>query len=326
MASTPAPLAEKLKSDYPEVQEATAFSDIGKRLFQYQEKSFEEGNGFHVDPSFFELFDFPVLKGSLQSFFSSTHAIILTKEMAHKYFGEENPVGKVINIDRSQDFVAAGVVENPPANSHIKFNFFLPMANLHSHRDLSTWWNSLMYTYILLGEKADPNSLEQKIGSLLVDNIGNPEWQARLLLQPLTDIHLYSNFKFNSDFADTGNIQSIYLFGAIGLIIILISCINFVNISTVRSFRRNKEIGVRKVMGATRIQLIWQLLGESMIFAFISTVLALAIAQLCMPYFADLSGLPLSLDLLQPEHLVILLLAFMFTIGLLAGIYPAVYL
>lgn len=326
MASTPAPLAEKLRTDYPEVREVTAFSSTGKRLFQYQEKSFEEGNGFHVDSSFFKLFDFPVLKGSLQSFFSSTRTILLTQKMAQKYFGEENPVGKVINIDRSQDFIVAGVVENPPSNSHMKFNFLLPMADLRSHRDLSTWWNNLMYTYILLGETADPNSFEQKIGSLLGDNMGSPEWQPGLYLQPLTEIHLYSNFNFSTDVFDTGNPQSIYLFGAIGLIIILISCTNFVNLSTARSFRRNKEIGVRKVMGASRNQLTWQLLGESMLFAFISTALALAVAQLCIPYFADLSGLPLSLDLLKPEHLVILLLAFMFTIGLLAGIYPALYL
>ncbi|MDR8393446.1 ABC transporter permease [Aliifodinibius sp. S!AR15-10] len=327
VASTPAPLAEKLRTDYPDVREVTAFSRIfSKRLFQYQDNSFEEGYGYHVDSSFFKLFDFPVLNGSLQSFFSSTQTILLTKKMAQKYFGEGDPVGKVINIDRRQDFVVAAVVENPPANSHLNFNFLLPMANLHAHRDFSNWGNNWMYTYILLGETVNPNSFEQKIGGLLSDNIGSPEWQPRLYLQPLTDIHLYSNFDFNTDFADTGNPHSIYLFGAIGLIIILISCINFVNLSTARSFQRNKEIGVRKVMGASRTQLIWQLAGESMLFAFISTALALAVAQVCMPYFAGLSGIPLSLDLLKPEHLVILLLAFMFTIGLLAGIYPALYL
>lgn len=326
MASTPAPLAEMLRSDYPEVLEATAFSGTRKHLFQYQDEIFEEGNGFYVDTSFFDLLDFPVLNGSLQSFFSSTQTILLTREMAQKYFGEENPVGKVINIDRNRDFVVAGVIENTPTNSHIKFNFLLPIENLRSQHDLSIWWNNLMYTYILLGETADPNSFEQKIGSILDDNMGNPEWQPRLYLQPLKDIHLYSNFRFNTGAFDTGNPQSIYLFGAIGLIIILISCINFVNLSTARLFQRNKEIGVRKVMGASRTQLIWQLLGESMLFAFISTALALAIAQISIPYFAGLSGLPLSLDLLMPEQLVILLLSFFITIGILAGIYPALHL
>lgn len=327
VAITPAPLIETLKTNYPDVQEGTGFSiTFNKRLFQYQDKNFEEEGGLYVDASFFKLFPFSVKKGSLQTFFISTNAILLTENMAYKYFGKDNPIGKIIKLDRGSDFVVAAVLENLPENWHMKFNFLLPMENLRSHRDFNAWGSNWMYTYILLKETADASVFEAKIETLLSDNINNPDWQPRLYLQSLTDIHLRSDFDFNTDFADTSNLQSIYLFGAIGLIIILISCINFINLTTARSFQRSKEIGIRKVVGASRKQLIYQFMGESLLYALISTVLAITLAQLLIPYFADLSGLPLTLNLLGTKNLIFLLLAILLTTGLLAGIYPALFL
>lgn len=246
--------------------------------------------------------------------------------MATKYFGDDDPINKTISIDRQKDFVVRGVVENPPKNSHLKFNYLLPMQNLRSQRNFTAWGSNRMYTYILLDNKADAEIFEHKISQVLSDEIANPNWQPRLYLQSLADIHLYSDFDFNTDFAETGNLQSMYLFGAIGLIILLISCINFINLSTARSFQRSKEIGVRKVMGAGRRQLICQFIGESLLFTFISIVFAIALTQICIPYIANLSGLPLSLDLLKTEYLVGLSVAILLITGFFAGIYPAFFM
>ncbi len=327
VASTPSPLSEVLKTDYAGVEEVTSFTRIfNKRLFQYQDKRFEEDGGFHVDAAFFKLFPFAVKEGSLQTFFTSTNTVLFTEDIANKYFGKENPVGKIIKLNRNEDFVVAAVLENPPENAHIKFDFLLPMENLRAHRDFDAWGSNWMYTYILLKEDANASAFEANIETLLSDHINDPEWQPRLYLQALTDIHLHSNFDFNTDFADTSSLQSIYLFGAIGLIIILISCINFINLTTARSFQRSKEIGVRKVVGASRKQLIYQFMGESLWYALIAAVLALTFAQWLMPYFADLSGLPLSLDLMGTTNLLFLLLAILLVTGLLAGIYPSLFL
>ena len=327
VAYNPPPLIAALKTDYPAVQEVTGFSKIfSKRLFQYQDKSFEEEGGFYVDTTFFTLFPFVVKQGSLQPFFTTTNTLLLTEDIAYKYFGEDDPIGKTINLNRDQDFVVAAILENPPVNSHIKFNFLLPMESLRTHRDFDNWGGNWVYTYILLQETADAEAFESTIETLVSDNIDNPNWQPKLYLQALEDIHLRSNFDFNTDFADTSNLQSIYLFGAIGLIIILISCINFINLSTARSFQRSKEIGIRKVVGASRKQLIFQFLGESLLFALIAAILAVTLSQLAIPYFARLSGSPLALTLLGVENLLFLLLAILIITGLLAGMYPALFL
>jgi len=327
VASTPAPLSDALKTNYPEVQEVTTFTRIfNKRLFQYRNISFEEEDGFHADPAFFKIFSFSLLNGSVQTFFATNNTILLTENMAQKYFGEENPVGKVITLDRTQDFVVAAVMKNLPGNSHIKFDFLLPMGNLSSYADFASWGNNWVYTYILLKETADANVFETKIKNLLSDHIGEPEWQPKLYLQSLKDIHLHSDFDFNTDFAETGNLQSIYLFGAIGLIILLISGINFINLTTARSFQRNKETGIRKVAGANRKQLIYQFMGESLLYILISTALAIGLARLVIPWFADLSGLPFAFDLPGTNKLIGLLLGILLIAGLLTGIYPALFL
>jgi len=327
VAYNPPPLVAALKTDFPAVQKVTGFSKIfSKRLFQYQDKSFEEEKGFYVDTTFFSLFPFTVKQGSLQPFFTTTNALLLTEDMAYKYFGEDDPIGKTISLDRDQEFMVAAMLENPPENSHIKFNFLLPMENLRSHRDFDSWGGNWVYTYVLLEETTDADAFESAIETLLSDNIDNPNWQPKLYLQALTDIHLHSNFDFNTDFADTGSLQSIYLFGAIGLIIILISCINFINLSTAQSFQRSKEIGIRKVVGASRKQLVYQFMGESLLFVLIATVLAITLCQLAIPYFANLSGLPLALTLLGTKNLLVLLSAILLIAGLLAGMYPALFL
>ncbi|MEQ9440958.1 MAG: ABC transporter permease [Cyclobacteriaceae bacterium] len=327
VAYNPPPLVAALKTDYPAVREVTGFAKIfTKQLFQYQDKSFEEADGFYVDTTFFTFFPFAVKQGSLQPFFTSNNALLLTEDMAYKYFGEDDPIGKTINLDRGQDFAVAAVLEKPPKNSHIKFNYLLPMESLRAHRDFDSWAGNWVNTYVLLQETADAHAFETSIQTLLSDNIDNPNWQPRLYLQALTDIHLRSNFDFNTDFADTSSLQSIYLFGAIGLIIMLISCINFINLSTARSFQRSKEIGIRKVVGASRRQLVYQFMGESLLFTLIATALAITITQLVISYFARLSGSPLALSLLGTENLLFLLLAILIITGLLAGMYPALFL
>lgn len=327
VASTPAPLSEALKLNYPEVKETTTFSRIfSKQLFHYSDKSFEEGNGFHIDSSFFNFFNFPVLKGSLKEFFTASNSILLNEAMAHKYFGDEDPIGKMITINNNQNYVVAAIVEDPPSNSHFKFDFLLPMRNLRSYRDFSSWGNNWVYTYVLLNNESDYHTFESKIRDLLSDNIGNSDWQPKLYLQPLRKIHLHSDFDFNTDFADTGSLQGIYLFGAIGFIILLISCINFVNLTIAQSFQRNKETGIRKVSGANRKQLILRFLGEILIFIPISAMFAILLTWLLLPYFSNLSGLLFAFELTGAKYLLGLIFAILLVAGLLTGIFPSLFL
>lgn len=329
VASTPPALGPHLLRNYPEVEATTAFSRVfNQQLVQYDDKSFEEFGGFHIDSAFFDFFPFALSAGSIKGFFTSTDRILISENMATRFFGNEDPVGKTIRMDRSQDLVVAGVVANPPVNSHIKYNYFLPMANLATYRNFNDWGANWMYTYIRLKDGTDPAILQSKIENILIDQLGQKgkDFQEKLYLQPLTRIHLFSNFDFRTDFADTASAQQVYLFAVIGLVILLISCFNFINLTTAHSFQRGREVGVRKVTGATRSQLVRQFSFETLFLALVAAMVALLLAGLTLPYFADLSGLPLKLNLVGTGMLALLLATILIMTSLLAGIYPALFL
>ncbi|MDN5204733.1 ABC transporter permease [Fulvivirgaceae bacterium BMA10] len=327
VASTPPALINDLRSNYPQVELATSFArTFNARLFQYKNKSFEEKKGFYIDSSFFEMFPLSIAQGSTSSFFNNPNSIIITKELARKYFGTQNPIGKVVKMDRQKDLVVRAVLKELPANIHIDFNFLLPISSLRSHRNFDEWGHNWLYTYILLDEKANPETFEGKISDLLTINIGNPNWEPRLYIQPLEDIYLYSNFSFNTDFAKHGSLQNIYLFGIVGLVILIIACINFINLTTAKSFERSKEVGVRKIVGASRKQLIYQFIGESLLYAVLSTALALSLAQFALPHISNFSGVELSVQQLGSKEIIAMSFSIVVIIGTLAGIYPSLLL
>jgi putative ABC transport system permease protein len=315
-AVTPIPLAPVLKDEFPEIVDAVRFRPYST-LIGKDEKKFNE-RGAYVDPSFLTTFDFPLKDGAAKTAFTDPFSIIITEAMAEKYFGEENPIGKTLKINNEFDCKIAGVLRNIPRNSHIRFDFLLPFdIFLKKDRDLDNWERFHLATYVQLHENVQINEIEAKITGLL--NEHNPENDINLHLQPLTRIHLYN---LNGG----GSIEYVYIFSAIAIFILLIACINFMNLTTARSSTRIKEIGVRKVTGAVKGDFVRQFMGESILLSLVSFIIAINIVYLILPTFNHIAGKMLSLNLTENTNLNFGLLGILFFTSILAGSYPTFYL
>ena len=326
-ATTPAPLAQALKEDIPEISNSARFDPAGQMTVAYDKKVFYENNVAYADPSYFELFTFPLTKGDPRTALSNPNSIVLTENMAHKYFGAEDAVGKTLRINNQYDFLVTGVMKNIPLNSHLQFDFLIPFIRIkeiqgrgqETHVD---WHNTAFYTYVLLEKNIPYQRVSEKISDYLKKHI--PESTSSLYLQPLKRIHLYSS-NLRLDIA-TGNITNIYIFSAMAFFILLIACINFMNLATARSGRRSKEIGMRKVIGASRGNLVKQFFGESLVLTFLVTVVAIAIVSNVLPVFNNLSGKDISLGALLNINFILALISIAFLTGMLSGSYPALFL
>ncbi|HEX9972555.1 MAG TPA: ABC transporter permease, partial [bacterium] len=315
-AVTPIPLAPALKEDIPEIVNAVRYRPYST-LVEKDEKRFNE-KGAYVDPSFLMTFDFPLRDGNANAAFADPLSIVITAAMAEKYFGEENPIGKTLKINHEFDCKIAGVLKNIPRNSHLRFDFLLPFEIfLKTDRDPENWERFHLATYILLHENAQTNEVETKITRLM--NEHNPEKNINLHLQPLTRIHLHN---LNGG----GSIEYVYIFSAIAFFILLIACINFMNLTTARSSTRIKEIGVRKVTGAIKWDFVRQFMGESILLSMVAFILAINIVFLILPTFNHISGKMLSLNLSENINLNIGLLCILFFTSILAGSYPTFHL
>lgn len=327
-AVTPAPLPEALQAQIPAVEQTLRLNmrgglmEVGDRMFQ------EEGMLF-ADSTFLQMFSFKLVAGDPAEAFKNPESILITESMAKKYFGNEDPLGKTIRNDHKTDFAVVGVLADVPATSHVQFNFVLPMAFLaRTERDLKerVWDNFNYYDYIKLTSKADASpaalaALEKQITSIYKAN--EKGLKVDFHLQPLTDIHLHS--KFLADLPGHGNVQYVYIFIVVAIFILVVACINFMNLATARSARRAKEVGLRKVVGAVRTQLVRQFLAESSLISVISLILAVLIVFAALPGFNTLAGKQLSIDLLNIK-MVAGLLGITFLTGLIAGSYPALFL
>ncbi len=324
-----APMATLIKDEVPEVV-ATSRLDAGYRaLFTIGDKTFDEPDGGLVDAAFLEMFTFPLLKGDAATALRQPHSIVLTKSLAHKYFQDDEPVGKTIRINNSQDFVVTGIIEDIPLNSHFRFTYLMPFLYLQeTGRQLDNNWSDFNYiTYIQVAPTASNAVVQHKMNMALAkqfdDEDDNEADKPEFLLQPVADIHLKSGHMIIE--SKGGDEQTVYIFSVIALFILLIACTNFMNLTTARSAKRAKEVGLRKVVGANRAQLIGQFLGESVLLSLMALMLGLVLVHIGLPLYNDISGKALTFSVFTPGLTLVFIAAAVCT-GLLAGSYPALLL
>jgi len=337
-ASSPTPLASTLEADFPEVEQATMFMHFRNVIFKYKDKVFEENRGIMAAPNFFTVFSLPLIEGDASTVLAQPGSIVLTESMAQKFFGDEDSIGKVLTIN-NQDLTVSGILENIPPHSHFKFDFIVTFATWPQAYESKTWTRMTVYTYALLKEDAPPEILEEKFPEMVVKYAG-PQWEKILgipykdyqtagndyiyFLQPLRGIHLRSHLDFEIE--PNSDITYVYIFSVIAIFILFIACMNFMNLATARSAGRAREVGVRKVLGSLRRQLMNQFLFESILLSTFSLVLALVLVKIMLPQFNELSGKQLTFGLLGNWLLLPAMIGFSFLVGLMAGSYPAFFL
>ena len=320
--NTPKPMAKAIQQDYPEVEHTVRVEFIPPILFSVGDKRMS-ARGNIVDSTFFRVFSFPVLKGNPSIALNDAYSIVVTEKLAKRLFGNEDPMGKIVRVDNRDNFTVTGVMKNPPDNTRFQFEFLLSWAYQKViDNDNEYWGNNSLATYVLLKPNTSLASIEPKIKSLRKKyDKGDPNIET--FLYPVSRSHLYGNFENGKEAG--GRIEVVRLFGVIAAFILLIACINFMNLSTARSEKRAKEVGIRKVVGAQKHSLITQFLGESILFTIIAGVLALLIVTLTLPAFNELVNKKLVLDF-SNINFWLASLAFVLFTGLLAGSYPALYL
>jgi putative ABC transport system permease protein len=322
-ATTPPALAPAMQQNIPEVEHATRlFPGWGnKYLLSYRDKKFLEDKLFRVDSSFFTVFTFPFVKGSASTAFRQTDIILITESMAKKYFGNEDPMGKVIHTDNLGDLMVTGILKDVPSNSHFHFDFLISIRKFSGNIDNQWGWYNF-YTYVKLKPNAQIATVDPKIRLLYKKN--SPDGKNVFYSQALTDIHLTSDLKWEIE--PNSHKLYVYVFSVIALFVIIIASINYVNLTTAKSAIRAKEIGVRKVAGAFTSTLVKQFLTESVVTVMASFLLSLFIAQALLPFVNQLTQKQLSLATLLHPGWVLTILTSVIAIGLLAGAYPALYL
>ena len=328
-AVSSAGMARGLQAQLPQIKDGVRISKPFSFLFEVGEKKVEEKRVFYADSNFLEVFSFPLLAGNKATALKDPGAILITEETAVKYYGTKDALGKTIRINNKEDFTIAGVLANTPSNSHLQFDVIIPMKTMAKWNwDIQndTWGNFNFYTYLELDEKTAASvSAQQKLTKQIAKVFKDHGQTIKLdfQLQPLTDIHLHSNLQI--DLPGHGNIQYVNIFFVVAIFILVVACINFMNLATARSERRAKEVGLRKVVGANRYQLVFQFLGESLIFSFLSLVIAIGIVFMLLPIFKMLTEKPLTIHLLDGKLLLSLIGIAVLT-GLLSGSYPALFL
>ncbi|MDQ2658379.1 MAG: ABC transporter permease, partial [Bacteroidota bacterium] len=282
----------------------------------------------YADSNFFRFFTFPLIHGDPTRALENPEGIVITEEMAMKYFGSTDVLQKTIRKNNTEDFTVTGVMANIPHNSHLQFDFVQPMRFLaRTNDDLknNVWDNFNYFTYFKFNKtsllRSSIADVEAKMQTIYRNN--EPVLKVGFVLQPLSRVHLYSNFL--ADIAGHGNAQNVYIFMVVAVFILVVACLNFMNLATARAARRAKEVGLRKVVGAVRPHLIGQFLAESLVVALLSLVLAILIIYLVLPYFNTLGGKDLALDFTNAK-IIVGLLGITIVTGLLAGSYPALYL
>ncbi len=320
---TPYPLGPALKMEIPEIVDATRVVWTGGVLFKYGENTFFEDRGRAVDPSFLKMFTFPLIKGEKATALDSPFSVILTEEVAEKYFGEDDPVGKVMTLNDKYEFTVTGVLENIPHNSYLQFDFLVPYEILKrtGQTNEQDFGSNSIFTFVQLPDGMPQEQVDQKIFGFIRTKI--PESRTDLRLMPFTRLHLHEFFGYEKS---AGAIQYVYIFSVIAFIVLLIACINFMNLSTARSANRAKEVGLRKVVGAVKGHLVRQFYGESVVYAVIALIIAAGVVTLLLPAFSNLSAKNLSWSVAGIGTIVIGLLGITLFTGLVAGSYPALLL
>lgn len=317
-----------LEMEYPGIIHFARVINAGESHFRHNGHEFYENGVFYADSSVFSIFTHPFVYGSPEYALTAPNTIVLTRATAEKYFGTTNPVGETIVRRGNQNFVVTGVIENVPQNSHLQFDMLISMPTIQGWLEQSaSFWSFNCFTYILLDEENNIKKIKHDFPNIYqkyMASIGN-ELNATYTIIPqrLTDIHLKSSVEWD---LSTGNMAYLLILTAIALFILLIAAINYMNLATARSSKRAKEVGVRKIVGASRPMLIARFLTESIIVVFVSLIIALAIVELTMPYFNDITGKSLNISILETPEIYFYLVLIMLFVGLISGSYPAFYL
>ena len=359
-SKTPGPLGPTLLNQLPETINYTRIGYFGQYRLRYKDKVFNEGNIYTVDSSFFDVFNLSFIEGNPKTALIRPNTMVLTETTAKKYFGNENPVGKTLiversfkadylnqeknYVDRNENFLITGLIKDFPQNSSFRCNFLSSISTY----DINKYWLDLWYsTYIVLKKGTNPKEYEKKLEKIVYDYVG-PLAKGILgvpieefikagntysyRLQPLKSIYLYSQQEYgidlNTEWGDIKNsdITYVYIFSAIALFILIIAVINFMNLVTARSEKRSKEVGIRKTLGSNKIRLMWQFIGEAVVMSFISVLAALMLIEIILPPFNSLIGKDLRLSFFNNFYTIPLIIAFILFVGILAGSYPAFYL
>ena len=325
--SIPLPLYDELKTKYPEVKRVTRADWGSPHSLMVGNNKFKK-RGLYVDPDFLKMFSFPLVKGNIETVLNDPNSIILTESLAKTLFGNQNPMQKTIRIDNEFNLHVTGVIQDPPHNSSIGFEFLAPFEfkvhNFEWVKNAKTRWsNNFLMNVVELKEGSSMASLKKKIKPIMVQKDKENNKNQSLFLQPMKQWRLYDEYKNWVNVG--GRIEYVRLFGVIGIFVLLIACINFMNLSTARSEKRAKEVGIRKAIGSHRFQLIVQFLSESMLTAFLAFVLSLGLMFAILPYLKDIGFEYIKIDFTNISLIVAVLIVCIVT-GLIAGSYPALYL
>ncbi len=332
------PMGPTLKKDYPQVEKMVRFRGNGGFRVKKGNENVREDKVIYADSTLFDVFTLPMIEGDPKTALVEPNAIVITEKIARKYFNRTDVVGQNLIINDTSNFKITGVIKDIPVQSHFNFDFFVALSRSTESRQ-GNWLSNNFNTYILLQKGTDPAFIESRFPEVIrkymgpqvqqalhasLDDLSKNGGHVRYSLTPLTKIHLYSDKV--AELGVNSSIEYVYIFSAIAVFILLIACVNFMNLSTARSSGRAKEVGIRKVLGSLRSNLITQFLTESTLISFISLLLALLIAWLMLPYFNQLSGKEISMHLLSQPLVLPGLLLLILAVGLMAGSYPAFYL
>jgi len=313
---TPAPLAEALKTDYPEITSVARFNLLDNVPLSLNDDHFTAA-GAAVDPQFLEIFTFPLLSGDSETLLADIHSILISRELAEKYFAGVEPVGKTITLYDDYSFNVTGILENIPHNSTIHFDFIVPFSFLTTLGYATDRWDSNnFFTMVQIPRGISHESVSEKI-QYFFKGIKGPESKIEIFLFPYKSLH------FLVGWGDDANITYVRIFSVVAIFILILACLNFMNLTTSYAGKRAKEIGMRKVVGAARRQIAWQMIGESVLFAVVAMILAVALVELSMPHLSGIFGKELTLGKIGAFKLALTIFLITMGAGILAGSYPA---
>ncbi len=332
------PLWRAMADEIPDVEATTRVAEFWGSVVKYGDQAFNEDRVFYADSNFFSFFSFELLSGDPRTALRDPQSVVLTQDMVTKYFGEEEPLGKMMIIGDTVAYKVTGIAENPPGNSHFKFNMLVSSSSVARLQD-QRWLNNYLYTYFILNEHGSIENVRRGLADLVIKYVG-PEIERFMGVTidqmqqqggtygffptKVTDIRLYATARDGLE--PGGNILYVYFFGAVALFIIILACINFMNLATARSAGRAREVGLRKALGSLRIQMVGQFLAESVIYSFIAVLIAVAASYILLPMFNELSGKNLTTEYLTHPYFIGGLALFVLFVGILSGSYPAFYL
>lgn len=338
-AQVPAPLGETLHQECPEVEAYTRIWSQGNSpVIRYGGKIFNEKHSLYVDSTFFKVFTTEFITGNPKIALVQPGTVVLTESTAHRYFGDTNPLGKILNLDKYQNYTVTGVIKDFPIESHFHFDLLGSLSTIDKSKS-SSWLESQWYTYLFLKQGTNIPEFQKKLNDEYIKYLG-PQLLAYsgitlkqlemtgskvgLFLQPLKSIHLHSKLGFEIE--SNSSMDYIYIFSSIAIAILLIACINFVNLSTAQSERRIKEVGIRKTLGSSKSKIAFQFIMESVITSLVASVLAIGIVEFMLPLFNAIADKKIALNLISNIYTIPIILFLAILTGLLAGFYPAFYL